>query len=211
MSYFVVDYFRLNEWYKKKFFSLLSFFLLKTIQWQLFTKLIDTFFFYLVNIKKRKKKILEKLLTKSDSFDRIHTLLLNNSLKYIYIHFYILVGFKERWWWRWCYYQHSKSFNMLVMTTTRLCALFICLLRPCKTHLRMQEAVTAKKIIMITILFSPFPSSFNTQRDHYLIILNSYAFLNIKYQILPLEYFFFSYSRTSTITNDSISNNKTNV
>jgi hypothetical protein len=109
---------------------------------------------------------------------------------------------------RWCYYQQSKSFNMLVMMTTRLCALFICLLRPCKTHLRMQEAVTAKKIIMITISFSP--SSFYTQRDYYLIILNSYALLNIKYQILPLEPFF-SCSRTNTIKNDSISNNKTNV
>jgi hypothetical protein len=99
------------------------------------------------------------------------------------------------WWWQ-------------MMTTTRLCTLFICLLRSCKTHLRMQEAVTAKKIIMITISFSP--SSFYTQRDYYLIILNSYALLNIKYQILPLEPFF-SCSRTNTIKNDSISNNKTNV
>jgi len=143
LLYFVVDYFRSNKWYKKKiFFSLSS----HTIQWQLFTKLIDTFFFYLVNIKKRKKKSLEKLLTKSNSFDRIHTLLSNNSLTYTYIHLYILVGFKERWWWRWCYYQHRKSFNMLVMmTTTRLCALFICLLRPCKNALAYAGSSNSKK------------------------------------------------------------------
>ncbi len=173
MLYFVVDYFRLNKWYKKKkkknFLSLSFQYNSMTIVHKVNRYI---FSFYLVNIKKRKKKSLEKLLTKSNSFDRIHTLLSNNSHTYTYIHLYILVGFKKRWWWwRWCYYQHRKSFNMLVMmTTTRLCALFICLLRPCRNALAYAGSNNSKKknhydhhLIL----------SFYTQRDYYLIILNS--------------------------------------
>jgi hypothetical protein len=53
-------------------------------------------------------------------------------------------------------------------------------------RVRTQEAITAKKS-----LWSPssslYPPSFYTQRDYYLIILNTCALLSIKYQVLPLE------------------------
>jgi len=70
MSDFVVDYFRLNEWYIKRN-SLISFFSYNSMT--IVHKVNRYIFFYLVNIKKRKKKkILEKLLTKSNSFDHIY-------------------------------------------------------------------------------------------------------------------------------------------
>ncbi len=190
MLYFVDDYFRLNGWYKKKIFSLLSFFI---YNWMTIVHKVNRYIFFLVNIKKRKKKILEKLLTKSDAFDRIHTFLLNNGLTYTHTYISISLLALEKdvdggviinianhstCWWCWW-----------MLTTTRLCALFICLLRQCKTHSRMQEAVTAKKSLWSPShsSLSPSSSSFYTQRDYYLIILNTCALLNIKYQVLPLE------------------------
>lgn len=86
-----------------------------------------------------------------------------------------------------------------MLTTTRLCALFICLLRQCKAC-EYAGGNNSKKIIMIIIIFFFFfffslslsvPSpAFYIQRDYYLIILNTCELLNTKYQVLPLESFF---------------------
>lgn len=129
------------------------------------------------------------------------------------------------WWWWWCHYQHSKSFNM--MTTTRFCALFICLLRQCRAcayaggnnskknhydhHLLLSPLSLCLSLSLSRFLFlslsSLFSPSLYTQRDYYLIILNTCELLSIKYQVLPLESSSSSCSRTdkrtSTIRNCS--------
>ena len=77
--------------------SFLLFLSSHTTEWQLFTKLIDTFFFFSFLFSQYKEKREEKSLKrKFDLFDWIRTLLSNNSLIYTYIHVYVYDGSREK-------------------------------------------------------------------------------------------------------------------